>query len=356
MLYVAQTHIQTKGFVMRLSLVSAILLNTLAYCFYSAPALVAQSPVTEAAAPTPSLQHIGQEAVPSPLANWHTNVEDSTAFLTTGIDSAKKTSVLIEISSIAVDLDCEVRLKSFFKRGSFEVHTGSMPSIDVNAGVGESRLSSIDTLSATKTNTAAACQSVRRAMPVMLAKLDAAGTLKIKQALSTEKTTASPTVVCYSGQTATVSDMNFRPFVVGVKPIVSEVAVAHQPVIQLIEDGYMFRINPIVNDGKIDLKANFVHSKVSSVDTFKISGTEESGVAVQIPEQTVKQVNVSASLQDGETLFLDPRLQIEVEQDHPSKLPFKKSKSVTTTKQVYFLVTTTVVDDAPPSQRLSQAK
>ena len=118
----------------------------------------------------------------------------------------------------------------------------------------------------------------------------------------------------------------------------------------------MFRITPVVKDGKIDLMANFAHSKVSSVDVLKISGTEESGVAVQIPEQTVKQVNVSASLQDGETLFLDPRLQIEVEQDHPSKLPFKKSKSVTTTKQVYFLVTTTVVDDAPPSQRLSQAK
>ena len=334
---------------MKLSLVSAVLLNALAFCFYSAPALVAQSPVTESAAPAPGL-------VPSTLANWQTNVEDSPALLTTGIDSAKKKSVLIEISSIAVDLDCKVPLKSFFKRGSFEVHTGSMPSIDVNAGVGESRLSSIDTLSATKTNTAAACQSVRRAMPVMLAKLDAAGTLKIKQALSPKEITAIPGVVCYSGQTETVSDMNFRPFVVGVKPIESEVAVAHQPVIQLIEDGYMFRITPVVKDGKIDLMANFAHSKVSSVDVFKISGTEESGVAVQIPEQTVKQVNVSASLQDGETLFLDPRLQIEVEQDHPSKLPFKKSKSVTTTKQVYFLVTTTVVDDEHRSPRLSQAK
>ena len=334
---------------MKLSLVSAVLLNALAFCFYSAPALVAQSPVTESAAPAPVL-------VPSTLANWQTNVEDSPALLTTGIDSAKKKSVFIEISSIAVDLDCKIPLKSFFKRGSFEVHTGSMPSIDVNAGVGESRLSSIDTLSATKTNTAAGCQSVRRAKPVMLAKLDAAGTLKIKQALSPKEITAIPRLVCYSGQTETVSDMNFRPFVVGVKPIESEVAVAHQPVFQSIEDGYMFRITPVVKDGKIDLMANFAHSKVSSVDVFKISGTEESGVVVQIPEQTVKQVNVSASLQDGETLFLDPRLQIEVEQDHPSKLPFKKSKSVTTTKQVYFLVTTTVVDDEHRSPRLSQAK
>ena len=98
---------------MKLSLVSAVLLNALAFCFYSAPALVAQSPV---AAPAPSL-------VPSTLANWQTNVEDSPALLTTGIDSAKKKSVLIEISSIAVDLDCKVPLKSFFKRGSFEVHT-----------------------------------------------------------------------------------------------------------------------------------------------------------------------------------------------------------------------------------------
>ena len=179
---------------MRLSLVSAILLNALAFCFYLAPASVAQVPATETATPTPGLQHIGQEAVPSPLANWQTSVEDSPALLATGVDSAKTKSVVIEISSIAVDLDCEVPLKSFFKRGSFEVHTGSMPSVGVNSDIGESRLSSIDSLSATKTNTAAACQSVRRAMPVMLAKLDAAGTLKMKQALSNDKITSNPKI------------------------------------------------------------------------------------------------------------------------------------------------------------------
>ena len=353
---------------MRLSLVSAILLSVFVFSFCSITEVAAQAsnaPVSAEADQPESLMtrpyDVKLESVASPLNGWQTKVENNATLVNTAPEFKKTQSVIIEVRCIKAGVDCDVPLKSFFKNGSFEVHTGSIPAVDPDKNVGESRLSKSDAPVDSTTNVAAATQSIRRAMPVMLAKLDDDGTRNMVNALSDQGVTQSPTVVCFSGQTATLSDMSLRPFVVGVKPMVgegtNEVAVAHQPIIQTIEDGYMFRLNPVIKDGKIDLNANLAHSKVSNVETFTVSGTEESGVTVQIPEQTLKQVNLSTSLQDGETLFLDPRLQIEVEETQSSKLPFKKSKTVTATKQVYFLVTTRIVIQEPEiSTSLSQTK
>jgi hypothetical protein len=333
---------------MRLSFVSATLLVGLALSFCGSTLAIAQSP-------TSVLGPNNSTTVASPLDNWQPRHEDS------GVENvdadATTTSVRIEIRSVAVDLDCDVPLKSFFKRGSFEVHTSSMPSVDATANVGASRLSNAAASANSTTKKAAACESVRRASPVMLGKLDNDGLQKIIKALSSQKVVAAPTVVCYSGQTATVSDVNLRPFVVGVKPIVGDDAVAHQPVIQTIEDGYMFRLNPAIKGDKIDLNASLAHSKVSDVETFTISGSEDAGITVQIPEQTLKQVSLSTSLKDGETLFVDPRLQIEVEEAQTSKLPFKKSSKVTATKQLYFLVTARIeVPEEELGTSLTQVK
>ncbi len=323
---------------MRLSFVSTIFLSTLALPFCMTADATAQSPALV-------LGPSKVETVASPLTSWQPRVEGETE-LTTGVADAK-TSVVVEVLCVAVNLDCDVPLKSFFKPGSFEVHTGSMPSIDANSNVGVSRLSNASAALNSTTKMAAACESVRRAMPVMLAKLDKEGISKMKAALGSHKMTAAPNATCYSGQAATVSDMCLRPFVVGVKPIVGDDAVAHQPIIQTIEDGYIIQLTPVINDGKIDLNASLAHSTVSNVETFTFSGTQDAGVTVQIPEQTLKQVSVSTSLEDGETLFLDPRLQIEVDETQTSKLPFKKSKTVASTKQVYFLVTARIVVQAP---------
>ncbi len=286
----------------------------------------------------------------SPLANWQPEYQGNIA-------DDETSTVVVEVRRIAVDLDCDVPLKSFFKRGSFEVHTGSMPAIEADANVGASRVSNATAPANSTVKMAAACESVRRAVPVMLAKLDDDGVAKLTQALTNQTVTSAPTVTCYSGRTATVSDTNLRPFVVGVKPVVGDVAIAHQPIIQTIEDGFMFRVNPVVNNGKIELSANLVHSKISNVETFTVSGTDQAGVNVQIPEQTLKRVNLSASLVDGETLFIDPRLQIEVEEKQTGKLPFAKSKSVDVKKQVYFLVTTRIVaQEDELGTSLTQAK
>ena len=326
---------------MRLSFSAAVLFSALALLLSGPSQIIAQ----QSAAAIPS----NLETVASPLSHWQQENQANTA--------AAKTSVIIEVRSVIADLDCDVPLKSFFKRGSFEVHTGSMPSIDANANVGASRISNADAPMDSTAKKATACESVRRATPVMLAKLDDKGVVKIIRALQNQKVTEAPTVICYSGQTATVSDVQLRPFVVGVKPIVGEKAVAHQPIIQTIEDGSVFRFNPTIKDGKIDLKANFVHSKVSEVQTFTFSGTESAGVTIQVPEQTLKQANVSASLDDSETLFIDPRLQVEVEQKQTSKVPFAKTKTVSVKKQVYYLITTRIAPlDYQPGASLTQAK
>jgi hypothetical protein len=325
---------------MRLSFSAAILIGTLALPLFGTSETSAQ----HSALPK------GVEHVASPLANWQPEYQGNIA-------GEETTTVVVEVRSVAVDLDCDVPLKSFFKRGSFEVHTGSMPAINADTNVGASRVSNAAAPADSTIKMAAACESVRRAMPVMLAKLDDDGVVKISEALSNQTVTSAPTVVCYSGQTATISDVNLRPFVVGVKPIVGDVGVAHQPIIQTIEDGYMFQVNPVVKNGKIDLKASLAHSKISNVETFTVSGNDEAGVNVQIPEQTLKQVSLSASLENGETLFIDPRLQIEVEEKQTGKIPFKKSKSVDVKKQVYFLLTTRIVNqESELGARVADAK
>jgi len=271
---------------------------------------------------------------------------------------ADKAQIVVEVTQLTVDLNSDVPLKSFFKPGSFEVHNGTLPPVDLESKLGVGNTNNIGNSPSSTARLAEGTQSVRRSMPVMLAKLDAEGMAGIKVALKDESVVSAPTFVCFSGQSATISDVSLRPFVVGVKPKSNGDVVAHQPIIQTVEDGLLMNFNPTIVDGNIDLTANIAHSKITAVDTMTISGTgPNEGVTIQIPEQSVSRVRLSSLLKGGESLFVDPRLQIEVEQAKDSKLPFGKSKKETVAKQVYFLVKATII--APEDElasSLTQAK
>ena len=307
---------------------------------------------------------IAQEfQLPSPLAKWqpNSNWQSPSELQATAknlVSTENKTqSIVLEVTRLEVSTDSDVALKSFFKPGSFELHSGSMPPIDLNSGFGESRASKVDDPAASTTEFATSCESVRKSMPVMLAKLDDQGVVAMQQQLGKACSKQLPTVTCYSGSPAVFNDVALQPFVVGVQPLKQANALAHQPIIQTVENGFVMLFKPTAKDGSIELEAALAHSTVSNVETFTVSGNETDGVMIQIPEQAVKRVKLATSLLDGETLFVDPRLKIEVEQKQDKKIPFAKAKEVKVEKQVYFLVKARViVQSEEPATRLTQAR
>ena len=286
--------------------------------------------------------------VSSPLSNWKSIVEPESRLKPFTEAGPTPPQIVLELTQLIVDLDSEVPLRSFFKPQTFEVHNGVLPAVDADSGTGKTSSSNIPGSINSTTKFASSCESVRRATPIMLAKLDDKGTQAMKAALGKTANGTAPTVVCFSGQTAVVKDVAYQPFVVGVKPLTKDGETAYQPILQTVENGLVTRIKPTIKDGKIDLTANLAHSKVSEVETFMISGIKRKnlskGVMIQIPEQTLKHINLSTSLEDGETLFIDPRLQIESREKQDSKLPFSKAKSVSVNKQVYFLLKAQIVE------------
>lgn len=290
-----------------------------------------------------------------PLASWQTGPELEIANSLASTDPKSQT-VVLEVRRISVDVNSDVPIKSYFKPGTFEVHSGSIPPVELNSNLGESRVSVADKPDSSTTRFASACDSVRKSMPVMLAKLDDQRVTALAKRLGSAFTSL-PTITCFSGVPAVVNDLAQRPFVVGVKPLVDGKSVAHQPIIQIVEEGFVLRFKPTANSSKVDLEANLAHSSVSNVETFTLSGNEKEGVTIQIPEQTLKQVNLATQLEDGETLFIDPRLRVEAEQVQKSKRPFKKAKAVTVEQQIYFLVTARIiVESGEVATTLTRAK
>jgi hypothetical protein len=94
-------------------------------------------------------------------------------------------------------------------------------------------------------------------------------------------------------------------------------SVAHQPIVQVVEQGNLFKFRLFGDEGKIRLNADLALSDIASVETLSYSdskrngplaGSEEaaSSVTVQVPEHKLKQVHFSTLVEDGLTVFIDP--------------------------------------------------
>ncbi len=126
-----------------------------------------------------------------------------------------------------------------------------------------------------------------------------------------------PQVAVMPGVAAAISVAESRPFVVGVNRVEGKFSVAHQPILQVVEQGNLFKFRLIGDDGKIRLNADLALSDIASVETFGYSDTKQKGplagleeasssVTVQVPEQKLKQVHFSTLVADGQTVFIDP--------------------------------------------------
>lgn len=126
-----------------------------------------------------------------------------------------------------------------------------------------------------------------------------------------------PRVTVMPGVASAISVAESRPFVVGVSRVEGKFSVAHQPIVQVVEQGNLFKFRLIGDQGKIRLSADLALSDIASVETFGYSDTKQRGplagskeaassVTVQVPEQKLKQVHFSTLVEDGQTVFIDP--------------------------------------------------
>lgn len=143
----------------------------------------------------------------------------------------------------------------------------------------------------------------------------------------------APKVTLFNGQTASVSDVTQRPFVISVIPVVGDFAAAQQPVIAVLSEGTFMTIQAVVSEDQRYVRLTVVpfFSQIGDVDEFTFDGSSSSstsssgtdddsdgndedssesttqtraGTTVQLPNFSFVNVTTTVSVPDGGTVLL----------------------------------------------------
>ncbi len=119
-------------------------------------------------------------------------------------------------------------------------------------------------------------------------------------------TTQAPTVTAFDGQSANVTDMSLRPFVVGISKVEKDGLSAYQPIIQTIEEGSLFCFQGKVEGESIKLTCDQWQCQIMDVDKFEIP--EMDGLPsqqVQVPTQKINRLSFQETLKNGSGILID---------------------------------------------------
>lgn len=141
----------------------------------------------------------------------------------------------------------------------------------------------------------------------------------------------APKVTLFDGQSAMISDIVQRPFVMSLRPVVGDFAVAQQPIIVVLNDGTELNVQAVVSDDKrfVRLTLSPSFTQIGNVDTFTFTGSRSSrlrsrtidpntgepfddedeeeitqGTTVQQPTMASTNVQTTVSVPDGGTILL----------------------------------------------------
>lgn len=237
-----------------------------------------------------------------------------------------KRNLLIEVHFLGIPEDNPETFKSMMIPGSFVSFNNKIPQATPYATTASYRDES------TRSNTpgtgtfVAATETRTKVYPTFMGRLDDQGVKKLLGSINNEnkiKVTMAPSLVVSPGQTGSVRDALSRPFVVGMKRVEGDFALAHQPIVQPIEEGTFLLLRGTGENGKIRLDADLALSEIESVETFGYSDTKRDGplagdektntpVTIQVPEQKLKQVHFSTLVEDGQTILIDPVFQRDI--------------------------------------------
>lgn len=118
----------------------------------------------------------------------------------------------------------------------------------------------------------------------------------------------APKVTMFNGQTASVFDSAQRPFVVGIIPVVGDFAVAHQPVVVVLNEGTSLSVQAVVSPDRRFVRMTLVpfFSKIGNVETFTFTGktTTKSGTNVKDPVDNITRKDDIEETTEGTTIQL----------------------------------------------------
>ena len=197
-----------------------------------------------------------------------------------------------------------------------------------------------------------ASETVTKAFPTFIARLDQKGVESFrKYVLGNEErnTTLSPTIRVVPGQPATITDGSARPFVVGVNRVEGEFTVAHQPIVQPIEEGTLVKVRAMGESGKIRLDSDIAHSTIESVESYTYDDMQgknnaKDAVTVQVPEHRLKQVHISTLVEEGKTVLIEAFGPTKVSYRLPKRGLAKQGKLATRVARSMILLTPKWVD------------
>ena len=252
--------------------------------------------------------------------------------------------IVIEVRFLEIPQSDISMLKSFTIPGTFQTFGAQLPiaeSLDSegtfanqrNAGGGPKGVSVLaDSANGTF---ARATETRTKAYPTFIGRLDDGGRqqlVKLSKSRSAMSIAAAPKVIVFPGQRATVSDYASQPFVVSVNEHTDGEAIAHQPVIQLLENGTKLTVQADLQQGKLKLSGDLAFSKVLGVELFnypmaQAPDGDSSGVTVQIPEHQIRNVNWSSEVAADQTIVIDSVETYEAEVK--AKTRFKAAKTRT---------------------------
>ena len=156
-----------------------------------------------------------------------------------------------------------------------------------------------------------ASETITKTYPTFMARMDQKGVdafVKFIKDSPDLALTQSPTVRAIPGDPVFISDSSTRPFVVGVNRLDGDFTLAHQPIVQPIEEGAMLKIRAIGQDGKIRIDGDLALSTIERVSTFAykdVRGDQSETVTVQVPEHRLKQVHLTTLVEEGKTIFIE---------------------------------------------------
>ena len=239
-----------------------------------------------------------------------------------------KRNLKIEIHFLAIPADNPETFKSLMIPGSFVSFNNKIPQVTpyATSATYQDEASNLDQVHPPGGTFVVATETRTKVYPTFMGRLNDQGVKKLVASAKADKNfriTMAPSLVVSPGQTASIADASMRPFVVGLNRVEGDFAVAHQPIVQPVEDGTFLMLRATGEDGKIRLDADLALSEIESVETFGYSDSkpqenrdntdEASNLTVQIPEQKLKQVHFSTLVEEGHTLLIDPVFKKNVE-------------------------------------------
>ncbi|HUT88588.1 MAG TPA: M56 family metallopeptidase [Thermoguttaceae bacterium] len=142
---------------------------------------------------------------------------------------------------------------------------------------------------------------VEKSLPVMCEVLDekrAGSILERMEADRRANVLAVPKVTVFNGQSAFISNLSERPFVVGIEE-------CGRPRIHAVTEGLQVRVRPqLQDDRELRLDCGLTLSKILSVEVFDFTNSKGQAQAIQLPEVKTTQWDAGVEIALGKTLMI----------------------------------------------------